>query len=106
MNWTLLGIAPTNDKKAIIAAYRAQLARTNPEDKPEEFKALRAAYEEALKLADRPADEPARDETPVGRWMERVRGLYDDFARRIRPESWAELLDEIEFKLNGNGDGR
>ena len=106
MNWYVLGIEETKDKARITAAYRQQLAKVNPEDKPEEFKALRAAYEEALKLADRPADEPARDETPVGRWMERVRSLYDDFACRIRPESWAELLDEIEFKLNGNGEGR
>lgn len=52
MNWTLLGIEPTKDKKAITVAYRAKLAHTNPEDKPNEFKALRAAYEEALKLAE------------------------------------------------------
>lgn len=47
MNWMILGIEPTKDKKAITAAYRAQLAHTNSEDKPEEFKALRATYEEA-----------------------------------------------------------
>ena len=94
MNWTLLGIEPTKDKKAITAAYRAQLAHTNPEDKPEAFKALRAAYEEALKLADQVNEEPTRDESPVGLWMERVRTLYDDFARRIQPEIWAELLSD------------
>ena len=48
MNWAILGIEPTKDKKAITAAYRAQLVHTNPEDKPEAFKALRATYEEAL----------------------------------------------------------
>ena len=48
MNWNLLGIEPTKDKKIITTAYRAKLAHTNPEDKPEEFKALRSAYEEAL----------------------------------------------------------
>ena len=70
MNWTILGIEPTKDKKAITAAYRAQLINTNPEDKPEEFKALRAAYEEALKLADQTEDEePVRDESPVGIWL-------------------------------------
>ena len=94
MNWTLLGIAPTKDKKAITAAYRAQLVHTNPEDKPEEFKALRAAYEEALQLADQAETAPARDESPVGLWMERVRALYDDFARRIQPENWVELLSD------------
>ena len=94
MNWTLLGIEPTKDKKAITAAYRGQLSHVNPEDKPEEFKALRAAYEEALQLADQPEDEPVRDTSPVGLWMERVRGLYDDFAARIRPENWQELLSD------------
>ena len=38
MDWTILGIAPTDDKKAITAAYRAKLRTTNPEDKPEEFR--------------------------------------------------------------------
>ena len=94
MNWMLLGIEPTKDKKAITAAYRAQLVHTNPEDKPEDFKALRAAYEEALRLADQTQSAPARDESPVGRWMERIRGLYDDFARRIQPENWQELLSD------------
>ena len=94
MNWKLLGIEPTKDKKAISSAYRAQLAHTNPEDKPEEFKALRAAYEEALKLADQETEEPLRDESPIGLWMEQVRALYDDFARRIQPENWVELLSD------------
>lgn len=96
MNWMLLGIEPTKDKKAITAAYRTQLTHTNPEDKPEEFKALRAAYEEALKLADQIEAVPVRDESPVGLWMEQVRALYDDFARRIQPRNWEELLaDDI-----------
>ncbi len=92
MNWRLLGIEPTQDKKAITEAYRARLSQTNPEDKPEEFKALRAAYEEALQLADQPDTPAVRDESPVGLWLEEVRLLYDDFARRIRPENWEELL--------------
>ena len=75
MDWTILGIGPTDDKKAITAAYRAKLKVTNPEDKPEEFKALRAAYEEALRLADQPA--PAVDESPVGRWMAQVEAVYN-----------------------------
>lgn len=94
MNWTRLGIEPKKDKKVITAAYRAKLTGVNPEDKPEEFKALRAAYEEALRLADQTEEAPMRDETPVGLWMERVRGLYDDFAARICPENWQELLDD------------
>ncbi len=93
MNWGLLGLEPTKDKKAITAAYREKLAHTNPEDKPEEFKALRAAYEEALKLADQTEEAPARDESPVGLWMEQVHALYNDFARRIDPVCWEQLLE-------------
>ena len=80
MDWTILGIGPTDDKKAITAAYRAKLKVTNPEDKPEEFKALRAAYEEALRLADQPA--PEVDESPVGRWMAQVEAVYNDRSGR------------------------
>ena len=52
MDWFILGIEPTKDKKAITNAYRQKLRQTNPEDKPEEFEALRTAYEEALAFAD------------------------------------------------------
>lgn len=94
MDWTTLGIAPTKDKKAITAAYRIRLASVNPEDKPEEFKALRAAYEEALRLAEEAEEAPVRDESPVGLWMEQVRNLYQDFPARIQPENWKALLSQ------------
>lgn len=101
MNWTILGIEPTRDKKAITAAYREKLAYTNPEDKPESFKALRAAYEEALELAHQVVEDPGRKENPVDVWLERVRTLYDDFARRIRREYWMELLaDDVCVALD------
>lgn len=92
MDWMILGIGPTDDKKAITAAYRAKLKVTNPEDKPEEFKALRSAYEEAMQLADRPA--ASEDTTPVGRWAARVEAVYNDFPARIDPASWRELLND------------
>ena len=49
--WEILGIPPTTDKSVIKKAYRSRLADTNPEDKPEEFMALREAYEQALDYA-------------------------------------------------------
>ena len=94
MDWTILGIAPTDDKKAITAAYRAKLRTTNPEDKPEEFKALRAAYEEALRLCEQGTKEKAVDDSPLGRWTAAVAVLYEDFSSRIRPQSWSALLDD------------
>jgi hypothetical protein len=69
MSWFILGIEPTKDKKAITNAYRQKLRQTNPEDKPEEFKALRTAYEEALAFANQEDAAPVRDESPVGLWM-------------------------------------
>lgn len=51
INWEILGITPTTDKSIIKKAYRARLSETNPEDKPDEFMALRQAYEAALDYA-------------------------------------------------------
>lgn len=92
MDWFILGIEPTKDKNAITAAYRQKLRQTNPEDKPEEFKALRTAYEEAMAFADQADTVPARDESPVGLWMGAVAKLYDDYASRIDPACWKELM--------------
>ena len=50
--WQVLGLAgPTSDKKAIKRAYAQQVKHYHPEDHPEEFQALQAAYQEALKRA-------------------------------------------------------
>ena len=92
MDWFILGIEPTKDKKAITDAYRKKLRQTNPEDKPEEFKALRTAYEEAIVYANQADTEPVRDESPVGLWMEAVEKLYDDYASRIDPAHWRALM--------------
>jgi hypothetical protein len=49
--WEVLGIEQTRDRDVIRRAYAAALKATNPEDKPEEFKLLRFAYERALAFA-------------------------------------------------------
>ena len=92
MDWFILGIEPTKDKKAITAAYRQKLRVTNPEDDPEAFKALRSAYEEAMSLADQEEPESFRDESPVGLWMEDVARTYDNLAARINPDCWKQLM--------------
>lgn len=48
--WGILGIEPTEDLIAIRRAYTAQLKHNHPEDNPEGFKELRAAYELARKI--------------------------------------------------------
>nr|WP_296438979.1 hypothetical protein [uncultured Acetatifactor sp.] len=49
--WTLLGIAPTSDKKTIRSAYAAQSRLHHPEEEPEYFVELNQAYRQALSLA-------------------------------------------------------
>ena len=46
--WQTLGIAPTSDEAAIKKAYAARIREHRPDRDPEGFRAVRAAYEEAL----------------------------------------------------------
>lgn len=91
MDWFVLGIEPTKDKKAITAAYRVKLRQVNPEDKPDEFKLLRSTYEEALNYAD--AEEKAEEEkSDLDLWTDKLDALYMDFQSRLDPECWRALL--------------
>ncbi len=91
MFWQLLNIEPTTDKKKITNAYREQLVNTNPEDKPEQFKALREAYEQALAYAESGG---ALEKTPVEKWADQLEELYNDFSRRRDVNCWKQLLSE------------
>lgn len=96
MIWKILGIEATKDKKQITSAYRQKLRGTNPEDKPEEFKALRDAYEQALAYAEQ-ADLPQaqdQDLSPLDRFMAQVEAVYWFFPSRLNVDKWRELLDQ------------
>ena len=93
MFWEILGIEPTRDKKEITRAYREKLADTNPEDKPEEFKELRNAYEEALKYADETSG-LMTEKKPVDHWRDKLEELYADFPRRNSVEEWRKLFSD------------
>ena len=59
--WQVLGLSgPTADKKAIKRAYAQQVKLYHPEEHPEEFQALQAAYQEALKRATELAAQESR----------------------------------------------
>ena len=121
--WRILEIEETIDKQEIQAAYRAKLLKTHPEDDPEGFMELRAAYEEAIKLADKAerngavggagsaAGENGSADAygsgmqwgsdPVGRWMQKVDFVYNHFSKRKNPEEWKTLLeDEAAINLD------
>lgn len=91
MIWTILGIEETKDKKAITRAFRERLSSVNPEEKPEEFKELRAAYEAALAFADQQAV-PEAEKTEAERWTDQLGALYADLQRRQDVAAWEELL--------------
>ena len=46
--WKILGIEPTKDKKEIKKAYARLLKQYHPEENPEEFKQIQAAYQQCL----------------------------------------------------------
>lgn len=63
--WDLLGLEPTRDTGAIRRAYAAAAARYNPEEHPEEFLAVRRAYEQAMAYARGQEQPDAPPETPA-----------------------------------------
>ena len=46
--WEILGIEPTSDKKEIKRAYAKLLKQYHPEENPEKFKQIQAAYQQCL----------------------------------------------------------
>ena len=91
--WEILGIAKTKDKREITRAYRDRLSDTNPEDKPEEFKELRNAYEEALAYAEKP-EEMKDEDRKADTWLKQLEDIYEDFSRRRDVAEWEDLFSD------------
>ncbi|WP_458460802.1 hypothetical protein [Paenibacillus sp.] len=60
--WGILGIEPTEDMNVIKRAYASRLKHNHPEEHPEGFKELRAAYEQARIMASTGAIQPINNE--------------------------------------------
>ena len=79
--WSVLGIEPTDDIRAIKRAYAALAHKISPEDEPEKFRELHDAYKNALFFAEH------RDDLVFGEFD-------DDF----------ELADIDKIKMPGKTD--
>jgi len=62
--WQILEIESTTQIDIIRQAYLARLPLCHPETDPQGFKALRQAYEEALRLAVNPVEEIMKVKMP------------------------------------------
>ncbi len=95
----ILGIAPTKDEKEIKNAYRTKLSVTNPEDNPEGFKRLRAAFEEACRLARQKEEvqETEKDMSPSGMWVGKAEEIYNNIISRQDIKQWKALFAEDIF---------
>ena len=91
--WDVLEIEATKDEKKIRDAYREKLSVTNPEDKPEKFKQLRSAYEQALDQARKP-EETEDEDRQIDAWLRQLNDIYNDFAKRKNVEYWEELFSQ------------
>lgn len=90
--WKELGIDKTNDEKVIKAAYYARLKTVNPEDDPEGFKKLRAAFDEAVAFARSDEEEIEKDEYDL--WIDEIKEVYDSFNRRLDPAEWDKIFEK------------
>ncbi len=90
--WKELEIEKTKEEKQIKTAYYAKLKRVNPEDDPEGFKQLRAAFEAAVAYAKSGDEEKEKDEYDL--WMDEVKEVYDNLNRRIDKAEWEKLFDK------------
>lgn len=98
-SFALLGIGQTKEENAIRQAYYSRLPEFNPEDDPEGFRRLRAAYEEALAYARASEEETeaGEDETPSGQFVKKAAQLYASMRGRQNADAWRELFFDEAF---------
>ncbi|MDR3304650.1 MAG: tetratricopeptide repeat protein, partial [Clostridiales Family XIII bacterium] len=95
--WAVLNIEQTKDEGDIRSAYLLLLPNVHPEDDPEGFKKLRDAYEAALDYAKRPDEALPENAAPEERAAAELRGLIENFPRRLDEKAWREVLGREEY---------
>lgn len=70
--WSVLEIDAGSDERAVKRAYARQLKTTRPDDDPDAFQRLRAAYEYALEALRHRADAPAPAAAPAPLALDKV----------------------------------
>ncbi|MDE7352905.1 MAG: J domain-containing protein [Acetatifactor sp.] len=93
--WSLLGIDPTDDKKAIRKAFAAQSRLHHPEEEPEYFAALNQAYKTALDYGMR-TEQETKYETVFPENAIKEFKDSDDISRKIQRETKASLLKLLD----------
>ncbi|WP_145319443.1 tetratricopeptide repeat protein [Paenibacillus xylanexedens] len=99
--WGILGIEPTEDLNVIKGAYASRLKHNHPEEQPEGFKELRAAYEQARKMASTVKDQPMKndfDDDRTDRFTEDKQDLAQGIHiedLHIAPPKWEDPLREV-----------
>ncbi|OME93736.1 MULTISPECIES: J domain-containing protein [Paenibacillus] len=85
-SWSILEIRPTKNKKEIRRAYTRLLKKYHPEDNPDGFMRLRAAYEQAMKWAEQLDKAPSNDTHSA---------LFGSEADFITKEEQKVITDEV-----------
>ena len=99
--WVILNINATTDKKTIKRAYAKILKRCNPEDDPEGFMQLRAAYEMALSYIEKDT-EPTIYEFQIENSFPLSREESEKKVSEINPDYFNDILADQENNANGD----
>lgn len=81
--WQILEIESTTQIDIIRQAYLARLPLCHPETDPQGFKALRQAYEEALRLAVNPVEEADDEEKDAAAEHEILRAFRHYWIQKV-----------------------
>lgn len=102
--WITLGIEEYSDKKAIKMAYAKLLKVTKPDDDPQGFKELHAAYKEALELISEYKENSAPQWfTPPVKNKDPINFDGDSFQEVISQES-STSQEDIESENNNSSE--